>query len=332
MNISVKTSKGEVYTIEVEGLESTTLQLKEKIATKVGAPLEKIRLIHSGKLLKNEETLKAYKLEEGSIVHLVVPSCDKKSSPSPEPHSEPQEAAPTNIPGVGRSRSSSIDEGYFSDSAPSSRRSSVDSTASSAGHTGAAGAGQMNPNILKILSDMGGGDQQDMNSVMKERMKELTKNPEMLRMLMTSSLAMQPDIPEETKKEMIKNIDMFIEMAKTNPQGFEEFSNYILDNPNLAHVSNMSNSQTADSFARQMQSMGIGSQGGAQRGPVPNSALNGLSVKREESLRKYATQLQELEKIGYTNVDMNLMALECSDGDLSKAVNLIADWASEETN
>jgi ubiquilin len=50
---------------------TTVLQLKEKIASELDVSVDRQRLIFSGKVLKNDDTLETYKIKEGHSIHLV---------------------------------------------------------------------------------------------------------------------------------------------------------------------------------------------------------------------------------------------------------------------
>ncbi|EIJ88750.1 ubiquilin [Nematocida parisii] len=300
MKINIKTSKGEVYSVEVEGPESTVLQLKEQISEKTQIPTAKIRLIHVGKLLKDQEALKTYKLEEESTVHLVVPSSDKKSSPVSSA-SQPSAQASTE----------------------SKSTESLNSGASNSNPLGG-GPGQMDPQFLKNMQGMNGNNS-EMQSMMQSRMKELMKNPEQMKVLMEASLSMQ-NVPEPTKKAMMESVDKFAEMAKTNPEQFETFMNHMLDNPNMYMNQGMGG---IPGFG---QGMGMGMPSQAQGSQQTQMPAGLPTFNREEALQKYKSELMELEQIGYNNVELNLVALVCSEGDLTKAVNLIMDWTSEENH
>lgn len=311
MKISVKTSKGEVYSIETEGKESMVSQLKEKIEEKLNVPVSKIRLIHVGKLLKNDETLGSYNLEEGSTVHLVVPNSEKKSPT--EKTSSQEKDIPTQ---ASSSVSSSMPNIAIPGAGPHSN--------------GPAGNpfGTFDPNMMKGFSDL--GNQDGIHAAMQNKMKELMKNPEQMKLLMEASLSMQ-NIPEPTKKMMMDNINKFAEMAKTNPEQFELFVNQILDNPTMSDLY----------MGQAMSGMGMGGMGGqyapanAQSFPTEPSAnipMGMPSFNREEALKKYSSELLELQQIGYSNVELNLVALVCTEGDLTKAVNLIMDWTSEDNH
>ncbi|KAI5159144.1 ubiquilin [Nematocida ausubeli] len=306
MKINVKTSKGEVYSVEVEGPESTVLALKEKISEQAQAPVSKIRLIHVGKLLKDQEPLKTYKLEDDSMVHLVVPSSEKKASPTPSPaQADAQAGEEAHASEVPRSRVSS--------SAPNMTMPN-------------GWPGQMDPQILNSMPNMD-GNSSEMQAMMQTKMKELMKNPEQMKVLMEASLSMQ-NIPEATKKTMMDSINKFADLAKSNPEQFESFMNHMMDNPNLSNMYMNPGMGGMPGFGQGMPQQPQAQ--GAQQVQIPAGMMP--SFNREEAMKKYQSELLELEQIGYSNVELNLVALVCTEGDLTKAVNLIMDWTSEDNH
>ena len=72
VTFTVKSSNDAKYTITVPP-SITVLDLKQKLSTKEYAelPPERQRLIYSGRVLKDAETLTSYKIKEGHTVHLV---------------------------------------------------------------------------------------------------------------------------------------------------------------------------------------------------------------------------------------------------------------------
>ena len=72
LTFSVKSSNDAKYTITMPA-SSTVSALKEKLSTKDFAdlPVERQRLIYSGRVLKDADTLGSYKIKEGNTVHLV---------------------------------------------------------------------------------------------------------------------------------------------------------------------------------------------------------------------------------------------------------------------
>lgn len=72
VSFNVKSSSDARYTITVP-LSTTVLDLKNKLSTSDYAdiPADRQRLIYSGRVLKDADTLASYKIKEGNTVHLV---------------------------------------------------------------------------------------------------------------------------------------------------------------------------------------------------------------------------------------------------------------------
>lgn len=72
VTFNVKSSSDAKYTITV-ALSTTVLDLKNKLATSEYAdiPPDRQRLIYSGRVLKDADSLASYKIKEGNTVHLV---------------------------------------------------------------------------------------------------------------------------------------------------------------------------------------------------------------------------------------------------------------------
>jgi ubiquilin len=72
LTFTVKSSNDAKYAITITA-NSTVTQLKEKLATSDFAdiPTERQRLIYSGRVLKDHETLASYKIKDGNTIHLV---------------------------------------------------------------------------------------------------------------------------------------------------------------------------------------------------------------------------------------------------------------------
>ena len=72
ITFSIKASNDAKYTLTLP-LSTPILELKEKLAGPEYAdtPVERQRLIYSGRVLKDNDTLAAYKIKDGHTVHLV---------------------------------------------------------------------------------------------------------------------------------------------------------------------------------------------------------------------------------------------------------------------
>ncbi|KAF9109712.1 Ubiquilin-4 [Mortierella sp. AM989] len=67
--LTIRPSSGSTFTTAIS-IESTVLQLKEKLATP-DLPVASIRLVYSGRVLKDEDQLSTYSIKEGHTIHMV---------------------------------------------------------------------------------------------------------------------------------------------------------------------------------------------------------------------------------------------------------------------
>lgn len=76
---------------------ATVLELKTKLATEEfeNIPIERQRLIYSGRVMKNEDTLASYKVKPGNTIHLVKSAA---SNPTPAPSAASSQPVPQAIP------------------------------------------------------------------------------------------------------------------------------------------------------------------------------------------------------------------------------------------
>lgn len=76
---------------------ATVADLKNKLATEEfeNIPVERQRLIYSGRVMKNEDTLASYKVKPGNTIHLVKSAA---SNPTPAPASAASQPVPQAIP------------------------------------------------------------------------------------------------------------------------------------------------------------------------------------------------------------------------------------------
>ena len=71
MQIKVKTLTGKEINIDVDP-DTKVERIKDRIEEKEGIPPNQQRLIFSGKQMSDEKTAADYKIEAGSVLHLVL--------------------------------------------------------------------------------------------------------------------------------------------------------------------------------------------------------------------------------------------------------------------
>ncbi|KAK6464972.1 hypothetical protein DFJ63DRAFT_91 [Scheffersomyces coipomensis] len=81
ISITIKSSGDNKYELTIDP-SITVLQLKEQISEKADIPADRQRLIYSGKVLKDNETVASYKVQTGHTIHLVKSAGAKPANPS----------------------------------------------------------------------------------------------------------------------------------------------------------------------------------------------------------------------------------------------------------
>jgi hypothetical protein len=69
-SLSIKCSSGTKLTVTAE-FTKTVGELKSQLEADVGVPPEQMRLIYAGRVLKDQQTLASYNIEDGRTVHLI---------------------------------------------------------------------------------------------------------------------------------------------------------------------------------------------------------------------------------------------------------------------
>jgi ubiquilin len=99
----VKSSGGQKYTLSLP-LSTTTIDLKNKLAGEeyANVPASAQRLIYSGKVLKDHETLASHNVKEGNTMHLVKSAASNQRQNPAAQSSSPASASPgTPTPAAG---------------------------------------------------------------------------------------------------------------------------------------------------------------------------------------------------------------------------------------
>jgi ubiquilin len=99
VTFKVKTSSDKTHTITMSEA-ATVLELKTKLAGEdfENITIERQRLIYSGRVMKNDDSLGSYKIKTNNTIHMVKSAASNPGQPasSSTPSSAPQ-AVPTNM-------------------------------------------------------------------------------------------------------------------------------------------------------------------------------------------------------------------------------------------
>lgn len=97
ITINVKASNDQKHAVLIATSE-TVLELKKKVALNCDTPAERMRLIYSGRVLKDQDALEVYKILEGHTVHMVrsaITSAAPANSTTISPSTIPASTAPS---------------------------------------------------------------------------------------------------------------------------------------------------------------------------------------------------------------------------------------------
>ncbi|KAJ8662082.1 hypothetical protein O0I10_001772 [Lichtheimia ornata] len=105
INVNVKSSSDKKFVIAIETTK-TVLDLKNAIAEQTEVPAENQRLIYSGRVLKDPETLADYKIADGNTVHMVKSSGQRSTGNASSTPSGTANTTSTTTPSTNNSTAS----------------------------------------------------------------------------------------------------------------------------------------------------------------------------------------------------------------------------------
>ncbi|CAN6647920.1 ubiquitin domain-containing protein Dsk2p [Trichomonascus vanleenenianus] len=374
--VVIKSSSDKKFEVAVTE-EMLVSELKAKIEEVAEVPKDRQRLIYSGRVLKDGETVGSYKIKEGQALHLV-----KGAAP---PGSQPSSSSAT-----GGTAGSGTTTGPSQPSVPTNLAAGQGSGNILADLTGARYAGLANlPSSNMFGPDGGMGPMpspDDLVSMLEqpgvaEMMRNAWSNPQVIDMMINSNpnlRAMGPQVRQYMQSEQFRNL-------MTNPQHLRQIlemqrmfggggagglggpqTNASFPAPgttesatsNTSNTDGSSNAAAANPFAALLNPSGTNANtnsstnaaagdtpanpfaallGGANGGGFPPmdpallaSLWGGAAAQQQpEDTRppeeRYATQLAQLNELGFHDFDRNVRALRRSGGNVEGAVEALLD-------
>lgn len=364
ITINIKSSGDSKYEVTVS-TTSTILELKNEIATKADVPADRQRLIYSGKVLKDNETVATYKIQSGHTVHLVK-SAGAKPNPSGSSSGTGAGNAGANNAGTGSGSSNNDPNNTGVPSNLSAGQGAFNPLADLtgaryAGYTQLPSASMFGPDggMNSTMPDPDQLSQMMSNPMFQESMNSLLSNPQMLDYMIEQSPQLRAMGPQARQmlqspffRQMMSNPDMMrsmMEMGRNgNPFGgpggagggaggagafpspganptVASDNNNNNDNNDSGNTSNNTNGTNAppNPFASMFPggmppidpfSM-FGGAGGAGAPPV--------ETDNRPPEERYATQLSQLNDMGFFDFDRNVAALRRSGGNVQGAVEYL---------
>lgn len=319
INLVIKSSGDKKYDVNVTA-ETTVAELKQLLVEKTGISADRQRLIYSGRVLKDPDTLDHYKVKTGHAVHLVKGAAPKNPAT--------QSAAST-------------ESSQTTASQPAAPRMAAGQGAGNvlADLTGARYSGLANLPSADIFGPDGGqGPQPSM-----DQMLDMMENPEVMSSVehMLSDpdffLSQNPrmrDLPPDQYRRIRETISspMFRELF-TNPDRMRRLTGSLR---NIMGSGGLPPMDGMDPLA----ALGAGSGGaGMPRGAGEDiSPGAGFSDPFEAFRRayeppqdtrppeeRYELQLRQLNEMGFHDFDRNVRALRRSGGNVEGAVEALFD-------
>ncbi|PIS53953.1 hypothetical protein CJI97_003651 [Candidozyma auris] len=346
ITINVKSSGDKKFEVKVD-TSSSIADLKTIISGEADVPPERQRLVYSGKVLKDEETVASYKIKDGHAIHMIKSAAPKK------PETSTSETATSQ----GASTSPSV---------PSNIAAGQGSFNPLADLTGARYAGYTQlPSASMFGPDGGMGslpDPDQMSEMMsspmfQEQMNALLSNPQMLDFMINQNPQLRAMGPQV--RTMLQS-PMFREMI-SNPETMRSMMNL----RNLQGGAGLGGDAGASAFPAPGANPTVGddnqnaasndtsSAGGAASGANAGGAANpfaslfpngvppidplsflggaggaggaGAAAPRDDRPpeERYETQLRQLNDMGFFDFDQNVAALRRSGGSVQGAIEYL---------
>ena len=358
ISITIKSSGDTKYEVTVSPT-ITVLELKNEIADKSSVPADRQRLIYSGKVLKDTETVASYKVLTGHTIHLV------KSAGPKTNNTDNRGAAASTDATSNESESSRNNSGV-----PSNIAAGQGSFNPLADLTGARYAGYTQLPSASMFGPDGGmnsgmPDPEQMSEMMsnpmfQESMNAMLSNPQMLDYMINQSpqlRAMGPQAREMLQSPLFRQMMSNPEMMRSMMQmgrggaggagGFPGFggqggagafpapgANPTVDSSDDNNATGAANENTnastnapanpfASMFPGGMPPMDpfalLGGAGGAGGAGAGQAAPQDTRPPEE----RYEEQLRQLNDMGFFDFDRNVAALRRSGGSVQGAVEYL---------
>lgn len=349
ISITIKSSGDTKYEVSIE--ESQTVrELKEAVAQQAGVEADRQRLIYSGKVLKDGETVGSYKVQSGHTIHLVKSAAKAGGNGGNSANGASNSTSSTNAGGNGSTDGATAGSNTASNSAvPSNIAAGTGAFNPLADLTGARYAGYTQLPSASMFGPDGGmngsmPDPEQMSEMMsnpmfQESMNNLLSNPQMLDYLIAQSpqlRAMGPQAREMLQspffRQMLSNPEMMRGMMQMQGMAGMGGSGGFPAPGGAGTESNESGANSGTNSGTNSAGTGTnsGTNSGANAVPNPFASLGFLPpmpsaapADNRPPEEVYANQLSQLNDMGFFDFDRNVQALRRSGGNVQGAIEFL---------
>jgi ubiquilin len=334
ITINIKSSGDNKYELVIDP-SITILELKQEIATKADVTPDRQRLIYSGKVLKDGDTVESYKIQSGHTIHLVKSAAARATAGS---GSGSDAGTTSTSPSAGATTGTNTDGAGV----PSSIASGQGSFNPLADLTGARYAGYTQLPSASMFGPDGGmnsamPDPEQLSQMMsspmfQEQMNAMLSNPQMLDFLIQQNpqlRAMGPQVREMMQspfvRQMMSNPEMMrgmMEMGRNQmggaAGGFPAPGNPTGESTDDSTTTNTTSTPAANPFGNLFPG-GVPPNPFSFGNPVPQDTPQDTRPPEE----RYETQLRQLNDMGFFEFDRNIEALRRTGGSVQGAIEYL---------
>jgi ubiquilin len=329
--LNIKLSNGSSHEVVVESItEGTVFDLKKALAASIDIPAESQRVVYKGRILKDGDALSTVGLLDGVALHVVrsvaaaggatTTTSSNNSAPTPAPAPVPAPNNNSNPPPPPPPVNNPNPFASLFGGAPQTQQQQPQQQ----GFGG--GAGGANPFAAMMMPPppgmMGGNPNQmaaaaqmlQSNPQMQQMLSQLMQNPQMMR----SVLQMDPTINSMPEPQRSQMLDLM-----TNPIMLQSMMSSVLG----GGLGTGGAGAGVNPFAAMMGG-GHQQQGAGSAAPNPFAAMLGGGMPgagagqmtNDQARTQYASQLQQLQSMGFPNEEANIRALIIAQGDVNFAI------------
>lgn len=337
ITITIKSSGDKKYELTFDPL-ITVSELKDLVAEKAEIPASSQRLIYSGKVLKDNETVASYKVQNGHTIHLVKSAGTSSSAANV---SSTQSTPAANAP------SSTAPSSSANTSVPSNIAAGQGSFNPLADLTGARYAGYSQLPSASMFGPDGGmnsnlPDPEQLNSMMsnpmfQQQMQAMLSDPQMLDFMIQQNpqlRAMGPQVREMLQspffRQMISNPEMMrsmMGMSRGNAAAANAFpapgANPTVDGDS---TNTAGDNASATPAAAANPFAGLFPNGIPPIDPLAlfgGAAPAAAPVDNRPPEERYESQLRQLNDMGFYDFDRNVEALRRTGGSVQGAIEYL---------
>ncbi|KAF9292911.1 hypothetical protein BGZ88_005983 [Linnemannia elongata] len=302
ITLNIRASKGNTYPITLS-LTDTVLHLKEQVALASNTASDRIRLVFSGRVLKDTYSIESCKLAHGNVVHMV-------RSPAAATKTTPAMALASAAVGV----QTSIPFNSSPALSVSAPFANPDSRQQPAGFPYGVGNGQGGQGMEG--ADMMGQMMQD--PTFAQFMSSMLQNPQILESMVATNPMLQAMLGPDMRH--ILQSPQFRQMV-ASPDALRQ----------VAQMGTPMSSSGSNLGARSTSPINAPAASPPTTAPSPTMMSHGMAGMRLPSSliaanapeKRFQVQLQQLSEMGFWDPTKNIRALQVTGGDVNSAIEIL---------